>query len=430
MTRGMYVRILLVCVLALSACDVGRASATVRAVAVGVPSLAPFFDESKGLGRDARVPSRSVGGGLQRGDTPGLYGGSRKPRICDVDKLERFLTDPANERKADAWARVLGIGRDGIPDYLDRLTPVLLRHDTLVKNHDYKKEKAVPFDSLLQAGIAILVDAQGQPAVKCSCGNPLRAFEGDKSGISVKFENGNEKWKGYDAASAVVVRPAPRELERLALVDVEEPERGIERPVGTTGGDDKGFDASERREVPDVVGATVGEAVARLTEQGLAVRYGGAGQPPDGAVVTGSDPAAGSRLAFGEYVTLAAEEDAEVAPETSRTSGPPDPPTPSESEAETEPVPTQSSGGSGPTSSGTTSSPPPTSEQPPASTPPPTSTSAPPPTVSSLPPPPSSTPPTTISTPPTTATTTTTAPASESPPPPPPSETPSTSAST
>ncbi|WP_255310074.1 PASTA domain-containing protein [Streptomyces sp. DI166] len=313
-------------------------------MAVGVPSLAPFFDESKGLGQDARVPSRGAGGGLQRGDSPGLYGGSRKPRICDVDKLEDFLTDPANERKADVWAQVLGIGRDGIPDYLDRLTPVLLRHDTLVRNHDYKKEKAVPFDSLLQAGIAILVDTQGQPAVKCSCGNPLRPFEGDKSRISVKFEHGNDKWKGYDVASAVVVRPAPRKLERLALVDVEEPERGIDRPVGTTGEDDKGFDASERRAVPEVVGATVGEAVARLTEQGLAVRYGGEGQPPDGAVVTGADPAAGSRLAFGEYVTLTAAEEEEDA-EASRTSGPPDLPTPSQSKPEE--GPTEPSGGSG-----------------------------------------------------------------------------------
>ena len=47
----------------------------VKAVAAGVPSLAPFFDENSGLGQDARVRSRTVHGGLQQGDTPGLYGG-------------------------------------------------------------------------------------------------------------------------------------------------------------------------------------------------------------------------------------------------------------------------------------------------------------------------------------------------------------------
>ncbi|WP_336298848.1 PASTA domain-containing protein [Streptomyces cinnabarinus] len=372
-----------------------------KAVAAGVPSLAPFFDESNGLGRDARVRSRDVRAGLQRGDTPGLYGGSRQPTICDVGKLERFLTDPANERKAAAWARALEITTEGIPAYLDRLTPVLLRHDTLVKNHDYKKEKAVPFDSLLQAGIALLVDAQGQPAVKCSCGNPLRPFEGDTSRISVEFEDGNEKWKGYDRASVVSVRPASRKVERLALVDVEEPARGINRPVGTAGEDDTVFDAERRRAVPDVVGATFGQAAGRLTGQGLAVGYAGEGLPSDGALVTGSNPAAGAQLAFGEYVTLTVAESRSGSPRT--TPGPPDLPVPSSSAtAPSSPGP--------PGSSGTPSEPPPSSEEPPSSTPPPSSkdpattspppTSTPPPTITSAPPPSTTAPPTTSSDPP------------------------------
>ncbi|CCK31748.1 hypothetical protein BN159_7369 [Streptomyces davaonensis JCM 4913] len=411
MTRGLFVRVLLVGVLALSACDRAAPLLTVKAVAAGVPSLAPFFDESSGLGRDAQVRSQGVHGGLQQGDTPGLYGGSKQPTICDVGKLERFLTDPANERKAAAWARALEITTEGIPAYLDGLTPVLLRHDTLVKNHDYKKEKAVPFDSLLQAGIAVLVDAQGQPAVKCSCGNPLRPFEGDTSRISVEFEDGNEKWKGYDRASVVTVRPASRKVERLALVDVEEPARGINRPVGTGGEDDTGFDARERRAVPDVVGATFGQAASRLTDRGLAVGYAGEGLPSDGAVVTGSNPAAGARLAFGEYVTLTV---AEPDPESSRsTSGPPDLPVPSSSAAAPSSSGPSSSSGS-PSSSGTTSEAPPSSQKPPSSTPPPstkapsttappptpTTTSAPPPSTTSAPPPTTAAPPTTSSEPP------------------------------
>ncbi|QIJ61312.1 PASTA domain-containing protein [Streptomyces sp. JB150] len=298
------VAITLVCVLFLNGCSSDAQTFAVRAVAAGVPSLAPFFDEDAGLGHDAVVRSRPAPGGIQQGDTPGLYGGTRQPEICDVDRLEEFLTDPANERKAQAWASVLDVTTDGIPEYLDRLTPVLLRTDTLVKNHDYQKEKAVPFDALLQAGIAILVDERGMPAVKCSCGNPLRPFEGDTGRISVRFQDGNERWRGFDRASVVAVRPAPRTLDRLALVDVEDPARGIHRPAGTTGADDSVFDARERRAVPDVTGTTFGRASRMLAGAGLAVAVDGGGLPPRGTRVTASDPPAGTGLPFGAFVRV------------------------------------------------------------------------------------------------------------------------------
>ena len=126
----------LVLVLVLSGCDRGMTLSVVTAVVAGVPSVAPFFDERSGLGQDAQVRSLPARGGLQQGDTRGLYGGSKQPTVCDVERLEQFLTDPATEPKSQAWARALGISGEGIPDYLERLTPVLLRHDTLVKNHD------------------------------------------------------------------------------------------------------------------------------------------------------------------------------------------------------------------------------------------------------------------------------------------------------
>ncbi|MFI6934174.1 DUF6777 domain-containing protein [Streptomyces sp. NPDC050287] len=290
--------------LALSGCERGPSLSVVKAVAAGVPSLAPFFDERSGLGQDAQVRSQRVRGGLQQGDTPGLYGGSKQPTVCDVKRLEQFLTDARNERKAQAWARALDISADSIPDYLERLTPVLLRHDTLVKNHDYKKGKAVPYNSLLQAGIAVLVDQRGLPAVKCSCGNPLRPFEGDTSRISVEFENDNKKWQGYERSSVLAVRPASRPLEGLALVDVGQPERGIQRPVGTTGDDDSTFDTRERRAVPDLTGATFGQASRRLADSGLAAGYDDRRPPPAGARITATDPPAGTELRFGEYVML------------------------------------------------------------------------------------------------------------------------------
>ncbi|MEV7390484.1 PASTA domain-containing protein [Streptomyces sp. NPDC091215] len=289
-------------VLILSGC--GRDSHDVKAAAVGVPALDPFFDEGQGLGHDKQAPSLPVRGNLQQGDAPGLYGGTRQPTICDVEKLKKFLTDPANHRKAQAWAGVFKISTEHIPDFLDRLTPVLLRHDTLVKNHDYRSGTAVPYDSLLQAGIAVLVDQQGQPAVKCSCGNPLRPFKGDTGRIKVDFEHGNKEWPGYDEHEVTAVRPAARPLRQLALVDVADPERGFERPVGTTGAHDTVFSTGEQHAVPDVIGLSFGAASGRLSGAGLAVAYDSAEPPPDDARVLASDPVAGTPLTFGEYVTL------------------------------------------------------------------------------------------------------------------------------
>ncbi|MFE7270965.1 DUF6777 domain-containing protein [Streptomyces sp. NPDC057623] len=424
------IAVLLVFVLALSGCDRDAPWWAVKAVAAGVPSLAPFFDESQGLGRDQQVRARTAPGGLQQGDTPGLYGGSKQPTICDVRRLEEFLTDPAHGRKAQAWAAALSIPRTGIPDYLGRLTPVLLRHDTLVKNHDYRKEKAVPFNALLQTGIAILVDAQGLPAVKCSCGNPLRPFEGDTTRIKVDFDDRNEEWKGYEKASVVAVRPATRKVERLALVDVHEPDRGIARPVGTTGEDDTTFDARERRAVPRLTGETFGQASRRLADEGLAVAFDGRGLPPEDARVTASDPPAGSRLRFGEYVTLSVaggtsggspDGSASTAPGSGSSGSTPDAP------ASTPPTPSSSS----PSSPSSPASPSVPSSSPPSSSAPPSSSSSPPgspgpsgPGPTSGPPsarPPSSAPPSS-GPPPASASPSSTKgdPASSSPPPPPP----------
>ncbi|MGQ4483657.1 DUF6777 domain-containing protein [Streptomyces sp. SAS_276] len=362
----------------------------VQAVAAGVPSLAPFFDEKKGLGQDATVRSMPVRGSLQQGDTPGLYGGTKKPTVCDVARLKRFLTDPANRRKAVAWSGVLGLRADQIPGYLDGLTPVLLRHDTLVQNHDYRKGKATPYNSLLQSGIAILVDARGEPAAKCSCGNPLRPFSGDANRISVTFADDNKKWNGYAASSVVAVRPAPRKMERLVLVDVGDPDRGMRRPVGTTGRSDATFDTRTRHLVPDLTGSTFGEARRHLVSGGLAVGYAGSAPPSDDARVIASDPPAGTPLRFGEYVTVSV---------AGATSG---------GGTSTPPGPTGPTGSTGPpTPSGPTLEPPPSTAPPPStSAPSPPTSSSPPASSPASEPPPTTTAPVTSSAPLTTTPTT------------------------
>lgn len=411
------IAVLVAFLLALGGCDSGRSVFEVKAVAAGVPSLAPFFAEDSGLGRDARVRSRAVPGGLQQGDTPGLYGGTKQPGICDVERLKRFLTTPRDDRKARAWAAALDLRTDEIPGYLDQLTPVLLRHDTLALNHDYKKGKAVPFRALLQAGIAILVDEQGLPSVKCSCGNPLRPFEGDTSRLSVTFGDGNEKWRGYDRAEVVVVRPAPRKLERITLVDVQDSGRGIERPVGTTGEADAGFDTTQRRAVPRLAGTTFGEASRRLADAGLAVAFEGEEPPAHRARVIASEPGAGAELRFGAYVTLSVA--AESRPE-GRTS------TPSPPASSTPPV-----GSRPPTSTGPAPSRQPPSKAPPGSVPPASSAaprSSAPPTATGSPPQATNSPPPATGSPPTGEPVTSSVPPPRSSAPPPVSSTPASSA--
>lgn len=302
--------VLLAAAVILSGCTEQRLFA-VKAVAAGVPSLAPFFEEDGSLGTDeTKLRPEQAHSGLQQGNTPGLYGGTQKPKVCDVDRLKDFLTDPRNRQKAREWARIVGITPDRIEGYIDDLTPVLLRHDTLVKNHDYKKGKAVAFDALLEAGIAVLVNDQGLPAVKCSCGNPLQSFDKDPEKISVKFEDGNKKWEGYEKSDVVTVKPSPQPLEQIALIDVDDPDQGINRPVGSSGENDEPFDATKQHAVPRVTGMTFDQASQRLSELGLAAMSSD-GLPSGDAAVTGSDPGPGTELRFGEAVTLSVADDGE-----------------------------------------------------------------------------------------------------------------------
>ncbi|WP_246203653.1 PASTA domain-containing protein [Streptomyces tailanensis] len=215
----------------------------VRAVARGVPSAAPFFKQALALGADVAVGSAlSRRGGEKRGGDAGLYGGTRNPLQCDRDKLVEFLRKPENRKKAEQWAEIKGLGGvDEIAGYVEKLTPVLLRGDTLVKNHDYKKGKAIPFDALLEAGIAVLVDQFGEPAVQCSCGNPLSAFGHDIADADVEFDGDNKKWESYDAKKVAKVKPAPKtaEVEKYELVNVEKPSTGLAREAGSDGSEDE-----------------------------------------------------------------------------------------------------------------------------------------------------------------------------------------------
>ena len=60
----------------------------------------------------------------------------------------------ANPTEARAWADVQGIEVGEIGDYVDGLTPMVLRSDTAVTNHGFTDGVANPIPAVLQAGTA------------------------------------------------------------------------------------------------------------------------------------------------------------------------------------------------------------------------------------------------------------------------------------
>ncbi len=163
------------------------------------------------------------------GATPGLFGGSGTDQACNPDQLVRFLR--AEPEKASAWAKTLGIRPSSIGSYVASLAPVRLTADTWVTNHGYSDGAATPRQSVLQAGTAVFVDAEGVPRVRCSCGNPLTP---PATGRLAATTTGNP-WPDFTTAAVVIVNPAPAPSTSLTVID---PSTGdlVEEPVAAGSG--------------------------------------------------------------------------------------------------------------------------------------------------------------------------------------------------
>ncbi|MEU7028322.1 DUF6777 domain-containing protein [Streptomyces sp. NPDC046275] len=172
-------------------------------------------------GGDANA-TRSV-----QGSTPGLYGGTHRTAACDVEQQIRFLSDePA---KNAAFASVVGVPANQVPGFLRSLTSVQLRVDTRVTNHGFSGGRAAPFQSVLQAGTAVLVDDHGVPRVRCACGNPLTPPVAQKSPKPV-----GQAWPGYRTSNVVYVRPSVTVINVFVIYDPDT-DKWIARRSGDTG---------------------------------------------------------------------------------------------------------------------------------------------------------------------------------------------------
>ncbi|WP_406186053.1 DUF6777 domain-containing protein [Streptomyces sp. NBC_01006] len=163
--------------------------------------------------------------------TPGLYAGTKRLGSCDVEQQLRALTE--DEAKAKAFAQAVSVDRAKLPEFLRGLTPVVLRADTRVTNHALREGRGDAFQSVLQAGTAVLVDDHGMPRVRCACGNPLQAPRAPKGSPALK----GDQWNGYQPHQVVVIEPTPHPIKSLVMVNIAD-NTWMERKTGDDGAQD------------------------------------------------------------------------------------------------------------------------------------------------------------------------------------------------
>ncbi|WP_406110649.1 DUF6777 domain-containing protein [Kitasatospora purpeofusca] len=183
---------------------------SVQTEAVQAPAAAPATaTATRTAGATATA---SAGLHNVEGTSAGVYGGTMNKPSCDVERLISITSTGDTGR---AWASAQGIEQSAVPGYLRSLTSAYLRVDTRVTNHSYQGGAAVAYQSVLQAGTAVLVDAQGVPRVRCSCGNPLKApvLVSDAKYVG-------KPWTGFQPSTLVIVVAAPRPVTEIVLVDI------------------------------------------------------------------------------------------------------------------------------------------------------------------------------------------------------------------
>jgi len=164
------------------------------------------------------------------GDQPELYAGTRGSSPCDVGLMASSLGQ--NPERGQAWASTFNITAGQIPAFLSELTPVLLRTDTRVTSHGFTVGQSMPYQAVLEAGTAVLVNKFGMPVVRCGGGNPLLE---PVAMASARYTN--PRWKDFSIGALVVIRPSSRPVDSFILSD---PTNGdtFMRPLGGNGSND------------------------------------------------------------------------------------------------------------------------------------------------------------------------------------------------
>jgi len=211
-----------------------------REAVSSIGALPPFIPENGDPGLPEVSAPAVVNTAAVTGDTPGLYGGTRSD-TCNAQGIRTYLE--TNPEKAQAWATAVNLPPAQVGPFLTSLTPVSLRTDTAVTNHGFKEGVATPFQSVLQAGTAVLVDPQGLPRVRCYCGNPL----GEPNQQTSASYTG-ASWEGFSGDSVTVIAKSPSEVREFVVVEPDT-KQVVNRPQGTSGEKDRAADPAVAEQV-------------------------------------------------------------------------------------------------------------------------------------------------------------------------------------
>lgn len=262
---------------------VGKNLAAMSYISTDDPGPNPFMESA--VNKDvaagsihSNLVSASVQGAVA-GDDPNIYGGSGELSVCDADALVANLA--ANADLNAAFAEGIGIDAHDVERYVHSLTPVILRQDTWVTNHGYDNGRATPYQSVLQRGTAVMVDAYGVPRVRCSCGNPLAEAWNGYTAPEVDKAN----WDGYEPRDVVTIYETDVAIDTINVIDIDD---GTTLDIGIDH-DDSATQQEVLDAVTDDTPVTTPEDMGvrpdgkLLGEMGLAEADGDASERPTGA---------------------------------------------------------------------------------------------------------------------------------------------------
>ncbi|WP_067707511.1 DUF6777 domain-containing protein [Nocardia yamanashiensis] len=192
----------------------------------------------------AHTAAKTAGAVQIAGDEPGVYGAFRGQATGNVDTLAAFYADHPAERQGvvhaftgDAgfrWTRSWALREKDLADYLHELTPALLRFDIRVTDHEFRDGKITPFETVLQRGTTVFIDAYGVPRIRGRSGSPLTL----STSTALRPAYSGTPWTDFAAASVIAITPTPTRLTALTLIDLTGGSP-FERPLGTNGESDR-----------------------------------------------------------------------------------------------------------------------------------------------------------------------------------------------
>ena len=172
----------------------------ITSIAIDSPPVSAAAAQQIATTNEQLPASQERGVRLVSGTHPGLYGDVGQQNPCDAAAITNALDNQSD--RAQAWAQTQRIQPDQIPLYMNTLTPVVMTADTWVTSHRYSGGGAVPFQAVLQAGSAVMVDPAGVARVQCASGNPLSPPASEN--ITTLPQSGTS-WPGYSPQNVVAI---------------------------------------------------------------------------------------------------------------------------------------------------------------------------------------------------------------------------------